>query len=258
MQLRYEQGAYTWLIDLGQAWDLALPVSADEGRASAWYCPPMRVEPVRAGDFVGAVASGGSVNFRNLFFNPHGNGCHTECLGHISPEGHSLLTYFRGYQGLAWLGSLQPLPHAQGDWRFNLAQIKALWAEAAPYAPSALVLRSLPNTEAKKHRQYSGTNPPYFEPAALAYLAERGLMHLLVDLPSVDREEDGGALAAHRAFWNYPQAPRYEATITELIYVPDACTDGLYWLNLQAAALDNDAAPSRPILYALCELGVRS
>jgi arylformamidase len=31
-----------------------------------------------------------------------------------------------------------------------------------------------------------------------------GVRHLLVDLPSVDREEDGGVLAAHHAFWDFP------------------------------------------------------
>ena len=42
------------------------------------------------GDWVGDVKQGGSVNFRNISFNPHGNGTHTECVGHISKEDFSI------------------------------------------------------------------------------------------------------------------------------------------------------------------------
>lgn len=76
-------------------------------------------------------------------------------------------------------------------------------------------------------------------------------MHLLIDLPSVDKEHDGGKLTAHKTFWNYPKAPRKEATITEMIFVPNAVKDGLYLLNLQVAPFENDASPSRPVIYPL-------
>ena len=89
------------------------------------------------------------------------------------------------------------------------------------------------------------------EPAALAWLADCGYTHLLTDLPSVDREEDGGALSAHHAWWNYPQNPRTNASITELIVVPTAAADGLYLLNLSFAPIESDAAPSRPVIYPL-------
>jgi arylformamidase len=75
--------------------------------------------------------------------------------------------------------------------------------------------------------------------------------HLLLDLPSVDREVDGGALAAHKAFWNYPENTRRNCTITEFIYVPNTIFDGSYLLNLQTAPIENDATPSRPVLYRI-------
>ena len=34
----------------------------------------VRMEAVRMGDWVGDVKEGGSVNFYNVFFNPHGHG----------------------------------------------------------------------------------------------------------------------------------------------------------------------------------------
>ena len=50
--------------------------------------------------------------------------------------------------------------------------------------------------------QYSNTNPPYLLDAAANYLKEKGIKHLLIDLPSVDKEKDNGKLLAHNAFWN--------------------------------------------------------
>ena len=80
---------------------------------------------------------------------------------------------------------------------------------------------------------------------------ENNVQHLLLDLPSVDREEDAGQLLAHHAFWQYPAQPRREATITELIFVPDEVADGLYLLNIQITSLELDASPSKPVLYLL-------
>ena len=73
----------------------------------------------------------------------------------------------------------------------------------------------------------------------------------MIDLPSVDKEKDNGALLAHKAFWNFDGAIRNEATITEFIYVPNTIADGVYFLNLQVAPFENDASPSRPVLYKI-------
>ena len=42
-----------------------------------------------------------------------------------------------------------------------------------------------------------------------------------------------------------------EAGITELIFVPNNVFDGRYLLNLQFAPLENDASPSRPVLFEI-------
>ena len=88
----------------------------------------------------------------------------------------------------------------------------------------------------------------------MEYLVELDIQHLLVDIPSLDREEDGGKLEAHNAFWNYwkdiSQA-RTNCTVTELIYVEDSVKDGMYLLNIQIAAFEMDASPSKPVIYPL-------
>jgi len=109
----------------------------------------------------------------------------------------------------------------------------------------------MPNDGLKLKTNYSGANPPYIHHTAIQYLVEQGVEHLLIDLPSVDREEDEGKLLAHHAFWQYPEKVRTKATITELVYIPDEVKDGLYLLNLQIASFELDASPSKPVLYEL-------
>ena len=70
-------------------------------------------------------------------------------------------------------------------------------------------------------------------------------------MPSVDRERDQGKLLSHNAFWNTKSKMRLDATITELIYVPNRITDGTYFLNIQIAPFENDASPSKPVLYEI-------
>ena len=99
--------------------------------------------------------------------------------------------------------------------------------------------------------QYSHTNPTYLKEAAAVYLRDKGVNHLLIDLPSVDKEKDDGKLLSHNAFWNTSGKLRLEATITEFIYVPNTIKDGAYFLNLMVAPMENDASPSKPVLYEI-------
>ena len=118
-----------------------------------------------------------------------------------------------------------------------------------------MIIRTLPNTNEKKHKNYSNTNPAYLLEETAVFIREIGVKHLLIDLPSVDKEVDEGKLVAHKAFWNVknvqevnPDA-RFDATITEMIFVEDAVVDGSYILNLQIASFENDASPSKPLVY---------
>lgn len=227
--------------------DLSISYRTDASATSAWYVGPMKVEPVRMDGFVGSVKEGGSVNFQNLELNPHGNGTHTECVGHIAPECFSINQHLKQWFFDALLISVEPEKVGE-DLVITLGQIQNAVSENVK---EAVIIRTLPNTASKLHRNYSNSNPPYLDVKAAAWLRDQGVDHLLLDLPSVDREVDGGALAAHKAFWNYPNQPRMNATITELIFVPPHVEDGMYLLNLQVAPIENDASPSRPVLYSI-------
>lgn len=240
-------------IDTNRPLDISIPMVAGKDNLSAWYVEPPVIEPVRANGFVGAVAEGGSVNFRNIFFNPHGHGTHTECLGHITKEVFSVNQSLKNYFFKAEVISIEPTliyneEFKEEDLMITYDQLsKFEWAEGT----EALVIRTKPNPESKMHLNYSASNPPYISVDCVVLLNEKGIKHLLIDLPSVDRESDGGKLAFHHAFWKVPAAPDHFKTITEFIFVENSIVDGSYILEIQMASFENDASPSRPVLYEI-------
>jgi arylformamidase len=240
-------------IDLSQPIDLAVPMHRKGPRA--WYADAMWIRPVINRYFTGSVALGGKVNFNDIYFNPHAHGTHTETVGHITRDLVSIENALLKYWWLAKLISITPEllevdseRMKKGDRVIMLKQLKQAIGDERP---EALLIRTLPNELGKKEANYSNTNFVYMQPEAARWLAEIGVKHLLVDMPSVDREEDNGELLAHHAFWNYPTNTRLDATITEMIYADSSISDGVYVLELQVASFRNDAAPSRPLLYRL-------
>lgn len=240
-------GNRTWHANLLDPIDISAPLNAGPENIHAWYVGDARFKAVENENWVGDVNRGGSVNFRDVYFNPHGHGTHTECAGHISKEPYTINQCLKEFFFLAQLVSVTP-EKVNEDEVVTLTQIKSLQLDSDI---QALVVRTFPNTNDKLTRHYSSQNPPYIEAAAVAYLVESGINHLLVDLPSLDREHDEGVLAAHHVFWNYPQEVQLHRTITEFVYVPDQVPDGLYLLNLQISSFENDAAPSKPVLFEL-------
>jgi arylformamidase len=228
--------------DLTRPLDISIPLASGSGNPNAFGIPAPSFEPLRDGSFIGSVAQGGSVNCENLFINAHGNGTHTECVGHISRERITINQTLTQFFFVAKLVSVTP----EG----NTVTQRSMQAHLQDL-PEALIIRTLPNQADKRTRMYSGNDPGYLEVSLCEALAGLNIKHLLIDLPSVDPERDEGKLSAHHAFWKYPQAPRMDATITEMIFAADTIPDGLYLLNIQIASLESDASPSKPVLYAL-------
>ena len=237
-------------IDTNQPLDISIPLRDNDDNPSAWYVGPPRFETVRTENYVGSVKEGGDVNFRDIFFNPHGHGTHTECLGHITEEVYSVNNTLTKYFFKSQVLSIEPKRRenidGEIDWVITADQLTGINTST-----EALVVRSLPNELMKTTKQYSATNPPYFDIDCVQVLLDAGIEHLLIDLPSVDRENDKGELAFHHKFWEVPNNPNFNRTITELIFVSNKISDGEYILNIQMAPFENDASPSRPVLYKI-------
>ncbi len=241
-------------IDFSKPIDISIPLSNTDENPIAWYLDKPIIEPVKNGDWIGKVSSGkSSTNFNNIFFNPHGHGTHTECLGHITREFYSINDCLKQFFLMAELISIESKIVGE-DLVINKNQIEFLLKDKKS---EALIIRTLPNKIDKLSKRYSNTNPPYLSEEAAIYIREIGIKHLLIDLPSVDKEHDEGKLLAHKAFWNVKNVDilnkdaRLDCTITEMIFVDDKILDGNYLLNLQIVNFVNDASPSKPILYKI-------
>src|ERR1051326_9257624 len=105
----------TYKADLDKPIDISIPLRPSADNVRAWYVDPPRFEPVRMGDWIGDVNQGGSVNFRDIFFNPHGHGTHTECVGHISKEPYTINQCLKKFFFLCEVVSVLPEQQSNGD-----------------------------------------------------------------------------------------------------------------------------------------------
>ena len=244
--IEHEDKKYS--IDLSRPIDISYPLVPGALTPKCFWAPNVEAEPVRAHGFVGSTAEGGGVNFYDVKLNPHGNGTHTECVGHIAKIQHSVQESFDQFHFIAKLITLTPRTIENGDRVIQEDQIVEAFGDESY---DAMIIRTLPNTIELKKIDYSESNPPYIDAACMPHIIDKGVQHLLIDLPSVDRESDEGKLAAHHAYWNYPTDEHDKKTITELVYIDNVHPDGLYLLEMQVAPLVMDASPSRPVIYPL-------
>ena len=253
-------------IDLSKPIDISIPLTNTNENPIAWYIEKPVIEPVVFGDWIGKVSEGkSSTNFNNIFFNPHGHGTHTECLGHITNDFYSINQSLKQFFFFAKLITVEPekigddlvITKEQILTALNGISVSPEASGSLSMTNDALIIRTFPNQKDKKSRKYSNSNPPYLSEEAAIFIRESEIQHLLIDLPSVDKEHDEGKLLAHKAFWNVKDTynlnndARFEATITEMIFVPNEIEDGNYLLNLQIASFENDASPSKPVLYSI-------
>jgi arylformamidase len=280
LRARVRTGGADWEIELDRPASLAIvtPFAAEPFAAEPFATEPFATEGVRAfgaphasshplhsSGFSGSVASGASCNCRTITLTPHCNATHTECAGHLTSQPLDVIAIAPLGLLPAVLLSVAPAPDraaAPEDRIITRRLLEAAWPAARrAFSARAAVIRTLPNEEAKRSRDYTAGIAPYLSADAARLLVERGIEHLIVDVPSVDRMMDEGRLAAHRVFFGLPPgatdlglAARAHCTITELAYVPDAVPDGQYLLEIQMPALAGDAVPSRPLLYAAARI----
>ncbi|RIL10607.1 MAG: hypothetical protein DCC75_04010 [Proteobacteria bacterium] len=268
MRIEFKISEDTFRADTSEGISIAIPLDFSGPQPNSFGVPPARGEVYRAGSFIGDTRQGGSCNCETYTVTPHCNGTHTECAGHItldreSISRHAPLGILPAYLHSVRLQSAGETresytpPLESGDMVVSLASLEPLsqldrgWLEA-------LAIRTVPNTPAKKSRNYAEEPAPFLTNEAMQFIFDLGVKHLLIDLPSVDRANDQGMLSNHRIFWGVAAGQKevrdeiaLKKTITELIYVPDTLRDGPYLLDLQIAPFESDAAPSRPIFYSV-------
>ncbi len=252
-----------YIVDFSKGRDISIPLHFNSLQPNTYGVDIATSKPYQDGKFIGDTRQGGPCNFETYRFTPHCNGTHTECIGHITEERIDILSSLKEEMIACTVISITPkkttesyIPNLQShDLVITKQALELELKNADPLFLNGLVIRTLPNDNSKKERNYMKVPPPFFSIEAIEYVVSLGVQHLLVDSPSLDRLFDDGQLTAHNIFWETKQkifnTKSQHKTITEMIFVPKEIKDGSYLLNLQVPAFVSDAAPSRPILYQI-------
>jgi kynurenine formamidase len=228
--------------------DLTIPFLNNASGPNCFHAPKFATSPLVSGNFIGSRDAGSPVNFYDVKINPHGNGTHTECVGHISDE----KIYIKDVNPIglhfSQLISVTPTKKENGD-----LVITKKHFEDIDFTQNikCLLLRTLPNKEEKLTKNYSNTNPPYLESNAIEFINSLAIDHFILDLPSIDKELDGGAMLSHKTFWSYNEVIDKKKTITEMVFIPNKVKDGLFLCSINAIPFELDAAPSKVLIYPL-------
>jgi len=237
-----------------RAVDLSAPIRFDGSQSALFGLPRAARAWARTEGFSGCVAQGASCNVETLTVTPHVHGTHTECVGHITRGRISLLDVWKPARLRALLVTA---PEPEGGARPGISAAELAGTAANP---AIAMLRGTAATALILRTRSPADRPRFLTEDAAAWIRTAGFSHLLIDAPSIDPMDDGGRLAAHRAFWGMapgsvdpvavtPGPDPLEMTITELLRIPDQLDDGWGWLDLHIPPFDSDAAPSRPLYY---------
>ena len=253
LKARLLLGAREVEVDLSRPIEIALSLNFDAAQPRHFGAPAATTQAFAVPGFSGSVARGASCNCNVITLIPHCNGTHTECVGHLTTE--SIDAHRLAPRGLipAVLVTVEPTAATQesteptpqpGDKLITRRALERNWPR--DFQPQAVVIRTQRSEGA------------YFSREAAEFLVARGIEHLVVDLPSIDRAHDEGRLTAHRVFFGLPRgatssglATRAHATVTEFAYISPDVPDGPYLLEIQVPAISGDAVPSRPLLYPI-------
>jgi kynurenine formamidase len=277
-------------VNMSTSWSLAIAVNFNQPsqQPNHFSANAAQATPMQAVGFIGDTKQGGSCNVNELTINPHCNGTHTESIAHIcdfsisegaeNTESRALTLAQLSLPALMPCAVISITPELaisttenyspefyDHDLIISRSALKQALASYDDEQLQALVIRTLPNTSNKRQQAYNSDNQPaFFSREAILYLNERGVEHLVVDVPSIDRLHDEGLMTCHHLFWQVEEGSHQvnehslvNKTITEMAFIADEVNDDFYFINIQTPAFNNDAAPSRPVLYSTKEFNAK-
>ena len=249
IQINHDDQVYH--IDLKKGHDLSIK-NDFSGNAPIFYgAEQPKVFPHHSGNFIGDLESGGSCSVPIVSHNIHCTGTHTECISHIQESKFKITD--KCPRGLipSYLITVEPEPanSIKDSYHCDISGSNVIGKEGIESKIStpcdSLIIRTLPNDESKLSRNYDNVSAPFLTSDAINNINQLRVKHLLVDLPSIDKADDGGVLGNHRLFFSKGD------TISEMLYIPDNILDGFGFLQIQIPNWSLDSAPSRPIFFSV-------
>jgi kynurenine formamidase len=144
-------------IDVSKPLDISIAIDASRKNVNAWYLGEPKIFPENIDGELVKVSEGAVINFNNIHFNPHAHITHTECVGHIAEEVHSVNQNLKHYFFVSEVVTVAPESRGE-DFVISEKQLKTALRNKKR---DAIIIRTLPNLKDKKTMQYSNTNPPY-------------------------------------------------------------------------------------------------
>jgi len=247
--IKVEHNNHIYKVDMENGCDLSIK-NKFSGNAPIFYdADQPKVIPQRSDGFIGDIKYGGSCNVPIVSINIHCTGTHTECISHISDTKDCIVDVCPKGLIPAFIITIKPenantiTDSYHSDMSNDFVISRHAIKQKISQPCHALIIRTLPNDFSKLTRNYDEQCAPFLTNDAVHYINELGVEHLLVDVPSIDKANDGGKLGNHRLFFNHGK------TISELLYVPDVIGDGFGFLQIHIPNWKLDSAPSRPIFY---------
>ncbi len=269
MKLSITLDEETYELDSKEFTDLSIPMFFDGAQPNLYGVAKASARAYEDGEFVGDTRRGGSCNFETYTLNPHCNGTHTECVGHIVNQRIAIAQVVTDILIPTTLITVEPEIAIHTADRYDpsfgeddlVISAKSLFYQLQHGDRAfleAVMIRTTPNETSKKQRDYTAWPAPFFTHDAIKYLLDIGVRHLITDTPSIDRMRDEGRLSSHHIFWGVPQGfhecdakIHSNNTVTEMVYIPDEIRDGNYFTTIQIPPFVADAAPSRILIHPI-------
>jgi len=255
MKISIEHNNKDFIVDTSLGVDISIPTDFKNNIGPKFYDKsPPSVNYYKTSNHEYNLDKNKSCNVPIINLNIHCSGTHTESAKHIlkdaSPINKIKCPTFIACQLISVLPeqSLKEEYHAEIDNKDQLITKEQLMKSLGDNSSfnEGLIIRTMPNGNSKKNRDYNLEEHPFLTNDAILYIEEIGVKHLIVDIPSIDKYDDGGKLGNHHIFFN-----NKSNTLTELAFIPNECKDGKYFLSLNISNFSLDAAPSRPVIFSI-------
>ena len=249
-------------IDLNKFYDISIPIDINKKSPSFYDENPLKINYYKDhNNKIWSTKRGASCNVAVIDLNIHCGATHSECRSHITKEDLCISKVIDSSFIPCILISVEPANligndsyHYEIDDNDYIITKKILQNNLESFKDSnieALAIRTLPNISNEiLSKNYNSESNPFFSNEAIEYLKSLQIKHLIIDLPSIDKIDDGGLLGNHRIFWDLEKEGNNN-TITEFALIDNSITDGFYLLSINILNIKLDASPSRPLIYPI-------
>ena len=256
MNIQIKHNSNQYEINSNEGIAISIPVKFNDSQNPKFYDTSNPEKRYYSSDGIEySLSKGAGCNVPLINMNIHCSGTHTESANHVLSAGR----FVGEIQNINFISSqlisVQPESSTDEDYHAEYNDNDKIITknilsniELDKDFMDAIIIRTLPNNESKKTMNYNNEHHPFLTNDAVRYIKEMGIKHILIDTPSIDRYDDDGKLGNHHIFFMDQNTPN-DNTVTELIFVPDSCEDGKYFLSLGIANFNLDAAPSSPVIY---------